>query len=196
MKRTESFQINNGGMLDKFIGYLRFKKIINRIPKYSKVLDLGCGFNAIFLQKISENIISGYGVDVEVNGEFENKNGKIKLFSHNLDNPLPFENDQFDVVVSLANLEHLNKPYEVMEQIYRTLKPGGTLLLTTPTVYAKPVLECMAFKLGIISKGEIADHKKYFTKLELENICKNLGFSQYKYSYFQFFMNGFLVSKK
>jgi len=194
MARTESFSINNGSILDKFIGQLRFKKIINKIPKESKVLDLGCGLNGLFLQKIQDSISEGVGLDLKINNNF--KNDKIKLLSHNLDNPLPFENNYFDVITSLANLEHLNYPENVLKEIYRVLKPNGILLLTTPTIYSKPVLEFMAFKLGIINKEEIADHKKYFTKNELETLCKNIGFSQYKYKYFQFFMNGFLFAKK
>lgn len=194
MARTESFSINNGSALDKFIGQLRFKKIINKIPEGTRVLDLGCGLNGLFLQKIQSTVNEGTGIDLEINDNFENN--KIKLISHNLDNTLPLQDNYFDIVTSLANLEHLNKPELVLQEIYRVLKPGGLLLLTTPTVYSKPVLEFMAFKLGIISKEEISDHKKYFTKIELESSCKNIGFSEYKYSYFQLFMNGFLIAKK
>jgi len=194
MDRTESFSINAGSMLDKLIAYLRFKKVINNIPNNSIVLDLGCDFNAIFLQKIETRIKEGFGIDLKINSEF--KNNKIKLLSHNLDNRLPFEDAYFSAVTSLANLEHLNYPENVLKEIYRVLKPGGLLLLTTPTIFSRPVLEFMAFKLKLINKEEITDHKKYFTKKELEKYCREFGFSHWKYKYFQFFMNGLLIAKK
>jgi 2-polyprenyl-3-methyl-5-hydroxy-6-metoxy-1,4-benzoquinol methylase len=131
---------------------------------------------------------------LEINPKFEND--KIKLIAHNLDNPLPFDEGHFDYVTLLAILEHLGNPEEVMRELHRVLKPGGTLFITTPTIYAKPVLEFMAFKLGIISREEIRDHKRYFTKKDLEDICRKVGFSEYKYHYFQFYLNGFLRAKK
>jgi SAM-dependent methyltransferase len=194
MKRIKSFSINSSSPLDKLIGYLRFKKIMDKILPNSTVLDLGCGLDGFLLQKIRHKIIKGTGIDLEVSATFHDN--KIKLISHDLDKDLPLEKDCFDFVISLASIEHLNCPNNMLKEIYRVLKPNGILLLTTPTTYAKPVLEFMAFKLNIINKNEIIDHKKYFTKKELETLCKNIGFSQYKYKYFQAFMNGFLFAKK
>jgi hypothetical protein len=39
--------------------------------------------------------------------------------------------------------------------------------MTIPSVYSKPVLEFLAYKLKIISKDEILDHKQYYDKSKL-----------------------------
>jgi ubiquinone/menaquinone biosynthesis C-methylase UbiE len=173
---------------------LRFGKVIRHIPPNSKVLDVGCGYNGKLLHKIKNGIASGYGVDISVNPG--HKDDKINLATHDLSNPLPFQNNEFDVVTSLANLEHLDNPSYAIKEIYRVLKPEGFLLLTVPTTFSKPVLEFLSYKLGLISEQEIRDHKQYANRKILINFCKEIGFSSFKHSYFQFWMNNFLLAKK
>ncbi|TSD03038.1 MAG: type 11 methyltransferase [Parcubacteria group bacterium Athens0714_26] len=128
-----------------------------------------------------------------------NKNNlspKISLISHDLNQVLPFEENSFDVAVSLANLEHLENPTKNINEIFRVLRPGGLLLLTTPTIYAKPVLEFLSFKLKIVSEEGVRDHKNYFTREKLIGILKNAGFASVRHRYFQLFMNSFIYARK
>jgi len=43
-----------------------------------------------------------------------------------------FSDGSFDVVIALDVLEHVNEPSKVMREVYRTLRPGGLFLFTTP----------------------------------------------------------------
>jgi SAM-dependent methyltransferase len=45
---------------------------------------------------------------------------------------LPFGSDTFDACVNVVTLEHVPEPTRVIGELYRTLKPGGRLLLITP----------------------------------------------------------------
>jgi len=197
MQRKKAHFEGREPFLEKILSEFRFGKIIKHIPQKAKVLDLGCGFNGNFLQKIRKE--SGekspenyFGLDISVNPNMEN----IKLIKHNLNNPIPFEDKSFDVVTSLANLEHLENPEFVLEEIYRVLKPKGILLLTAPSVYGKPVLEFLSFRLGLISRNEIEDHKNYFDRESLLKLLKVTGFSSVDHKYFQIFMNNFARAKK
>ncbi len=76
------------------------------------------------------------------------------------------------------------------------MKPGGFLLLTTPTPFARPVMEFLSYELKIISEEEISDHKTYFKRQMLENYCKMVGFSHWEHEYFQMGMNNFLKAVK
>jgi len=172
---------------------LTLPKIIKFIPEGSRVLDLGCGFEGKLLKEIESKIAYGIGVDLSVNQDIANS--KIKLIEHNLNEDLPFEGEGFDIVISLANLEHLNNPTQVLKEAQRVLKPGGTLLLTAPSVYGRPVLEFLTF-LRLISQWEIQDHKNYFNKKLLLEYCKQAGFSKCDHKYFQLGMNNFLYAKK
>ncbi|MDD4929084.1 MAG: methyltransferase domain-containing protein [Gallionella sp.] len=64
---------------------------------------------------------------------------KIRSFSYqhfNVENDLfPYAEGEFDVVIFAEIIEHLlNDPCKVLREIKRVLKPGGTLIVTTPNV--------------------------------------------------------------
>lgn len=193
MMKKSHFQ-DREPILEGFLSYFRFSRVARHIAQNSRVLDLGCGYNGFFLRKNRDKISSGVGVDVLV--DKNNLDSKIELISHDLNQVLPFEENSFDVAVSLANLEHLENPIKNAHEIFRVLKPGGLLLLTTPTTYAKPVLEFLSFKLKIVSEEGVRDHKNYFTREKLVGILKNAGFSYVKHGYFQLFMNNFIYARK
>jgi 2-polyprenyl-3-methyl-5-hydroxy-6-metoxy-1,4-benzoquinol methylase len=46
-----------------------------------------------------------------------------------------FESEQFDFVLCTDVMEHIPNPALAIEQLYTVLKPGGTLLMTTPFNY-------------------------------------------------------------
>ncbi len=180
--------------LEKFLRSWRFRKILPHIAHNSRVLDIGCGFNGNLLKNIEPQIESAVGIDLSVD---ENANSeKIKLLRHDLNERLPFPDEEFDVVTTLANLEHLKDPLQNLREIFRVLKPNGKMLLTAPTFGAKPVLEFLSFRLNLVSPAEIRDHKNYFSKIILLDWCQAVGFSRAEHKYFQFGMNNFLKTEK
>lgn len=96
----------------------------------------------------------------------------------------------------LTVLEHLSKPYEVLREIWRVLRPGGSLVLTVPSHAAKPVLEFLAFRVDIVSPAEIADHKRYWNKHELYEAAAHCGFEPVMHRYFQFGFNNYCELRK
>ncbi len=48
---------------------------------------------------------------------------------------LPFPDMTFDTVVAFQVLEHLPEPKLALEEMFRVLRPEGTLLLTTPFMW-------------------------------------------------------------
>jgi len=182
-------------LLDKFIRYLRFRKVIRYIPKDSVVCDIGCGENANFLKSIRASIKYGIGVDKDVR---DHKNSKLELKKLKLSNKLPLNSGTCDVVTMLAVLEHLQNPQEILNESFRILKAGGKLILTTPTPLAKPILEFLAFKLHLINKKQISDHKNYFWPNDIKKMLVQAGFKEenFKTSFFEFFLNSLIIAQK
>jgi ubiquinone/menaquinone biosynthesis C-methylase UbiE len=45
---------------------------------------------------------------------------------------MPFPDAHFDIVVSSEVIEHTPNPEQAIKEIYRVLKPGGVMVLSTP----------------------------------------------------------------
>lgn len=75
----------------------------------SKVLDVGCGkgFLLYELQKLQPNLIV-CGFDISTHG-LANAKSEVSsfLFKHKAQDPYPFEDDEFDLVISLGTLHNL-----------------------------------------------------------------------------------------
>ncbi|MCP4758715.1 MAG: class I SAM-dependent methyltransferase [Planctomycetes bacterium] len=56
------------------------------------------------------------------------------------DEPLPFEDEQFDVIVSDMVFEHIENPEVIMLELRRILKPGGRLCVRTPNKFGYLVM--------------------------------------------------------
>ncbi len=48
--------------------------------------------------------------------------------------PLPFPDASFDTVVSFQVIEHVRRDKELVAEIYRVLRPGGRLIISTPNI--------------------------------------------------------------
>lgn len=164
--------------IDSIIRYYRTKFVLPHIEFGATICDIGCGANPFLLKTINSRITKGVGLDCLVKNSIYND--KIELKNADLSSiPLPIPNTAFDVVTMLAVLEHLNNPNSIIKECFRTLKPKGKLILTTPSPPSKPILEAMA-KLNLISREGIADHKHYFSTKEIIALLSNEGFTKIK----------------
>lgn len=180
--------------LEPYLRKMRINRVKKYIPNNCILCDIGCGFHAKFLQDIVPFIREGIGIDKKVNNA---KLDKIKLIKMELDKDLLLPSESVDCITLLAVLEHLEYPNQILKECYRILKPGGNLVMTTPTLFSKPILEFLSFKLNIVSPIEIADHKNYFNSKQLTNILKKeCGFQNVIAKTFQFGLNNFVVATK
>jgi SAM-dependent methyltransferase len=51
---------------------------------------------------------------------------------------LPYADDEFDAVVCVEAIEHVENPFHLLRELRRVLRPGGRLILTTPNVLSLP----------------------------------------------------------
>src|SRR5215831_7858806 len=50
---------------------------------------------------------------------------------------LPFQQDTFNLVICTQMLEYSQCPQQVVKEIHRVLVPGGTLLLSAPSIFPR-----------------------------------------------------------
>lgn len=114
----------------------RAKIILSELNLNKNILDLGCG-RGFYLQAIAQLKPKAKVVGVDIQQEYlkqaqENiDNNKIKLVQANASN-LPFKDNQFDQIIASEILEHINKDQQVINEIYRVLKPKGIVLISVP----------------------------------------------------------------
>jgi SAM-dependent methyltransferase len=80
-----------------------------------RLLDLGCGPDSFM-----RPVIAPTGVDL-VSVDYSGEAPDFLVDAH----VLPFADDCFDGVLSLAVLEHVRNPYLVVQEVARVLRPGG-----------------------------------------------------------------------
>lgn len=90
------------------------------------VLDVGGGQGFRYLELLR---IEGVVHSVNINSDV------TPTFLADLNQPLPFADASYDHVISFNTLEHVEKDAELLAEMFRILKPGGSFLLTVPFLY-------------------------------------------------------------
>jgi 2-polyprenyl-6-hydroxyphenyl methylase/3-demethylubiquinone-9 3-methyltransferase len=102
--------------------------------KARKVLDLGCG-NGTLTARLGASGYDVTGLDHSSSGIAlaRRQYPRIRFAQHDLHDPLPPEHAAcYDTVVSVEVIEHLLLPRRLMVAATAALRPGGSLVVTTP----------------------------------------------------------------
>lgn len=106
-----------------------FRAIAAASPQaHGRLLDIGCGrkpYRDLFPQ-VEEYV----GVDLPSTGY---GTGSVDVLGDG--QRLPFRDASFDTVFCSEVLEHVPEPGRLVLEVARILKPGGTLILTTPQTW-------------------------------------------------------------
>ncbi len=144
----------------------RYRFATRFIRRGGTVLDIACGRGdgTALMKKVAENV---YGVDYN--------RGYIELaqirhsneveFIHGTDSVLDCMDVDFDNIVSLHTMEHIDEDRLFLERIYRRLKQAGTLILEVPRLMPYPLGEPL-----------YPCHKREYTRDSIERLLYSAGF--------------------
>ncbi len=105
-------------------------------------LDLGCGRRVMmpWIARVDELGLAlsarariAVGVDLDLSALQDNQTLQYRVLADS--SRLTFAAASFNLVSSNMVFEHLDKPRETIDEIYRVLRPGGRLLIHTPNVF-------------------------------------------------------------
>jgi len=95
-----------------------------------RLLDLGCG-HVPYYEMYKGLVTEATCLDWE---NTSHKNGFLDAVV-DLNNPLPLQSASFDTVLLMDVLEHVMRPFELLGEISRVLRPGGKVIIGVPFFY-------------------------------------------------------------
>lgn len=153
------------------------EKIIRqlKLEKHSQIFEAGCGTggNLNMLARYGE--VSAMELD-EMACQLANERKVTTVKSGSLPDKIPFS-DEYDLIVLLDVLEHIDNDLEAAIALNSRLKPGGYLLVTVP-----------AYQFLWSKHDEMNHHKRRYTLKQLKKVIKNSGYTVRYSSYFNSFL--------
>jgi len=109
-----------------------YDKVIGLMPatRPLRVLDVGAG-EGYFTRKLKDKGVQVEACDFKVEGF---KCPDVPFIKADLNERLPCNNSQYDCVVTIEVIEHIENHFRFVSELIRVTKPGGTIVITTPNV--------------------------------------------------------------
>lgn len=154
-------------------GRMPFAVRMADIKQGDHVLEVGCFNGQLERHFLKGKCAAYYGVDVNEQAiAFARNASPADRFQIALAEKLPFADSSFDKVFCLDTLEHVFDEKAAVSEIYRILKPGGSLILSVPHDF-----------LNFLDPDELTRDlrnfvRKYIKKRELLNHPKHRHYSE------------------
>lgn len=165
----------------------RYEEWLRKLEKFryhNRILDVGCG-NGIFLSVAKKMGWDAYGIEFSKTAANICRHKGITVFEGTLHEHLQAL-PEMDVIVSIETIEHVPFPAKEIYNMYKILKKGGVLLITTPNFNSLTRRILQGKHPDIL----YPEHLSYFTSKTLKNLLKTHSFSIW-----QIKTTGFSISK-
>ncbi|MEP6947704.1 MAG: class I SAM-dependent methyltransferase [Ginsengibacter sp.] len=171
------FSEKNFGFIHKIRSRIETRRLLNEcynLPEDARILDIGCGdgFHLSLLQKSSKKSWTLEGVDIDKRACDVATRLGLQVHIGSVEQiDLPPEN--YDIVFMIQTLEHLEKPVEVLQAIYKLLRKGGRLLIVTDNTDS---LDFKLFKRRHWGGYHFPRHWNLFNRNSLGVLAQKTGF--------------------
>lgn len=144
--------------------------------KKGRLLDVGCG-NGATVAGASQMGWDAQGLDTDPMAVSASRRRGVNAHLGSL-TELSFDDDSFDLILSHHVIEHVHEPLDMLREMRRTLRPGGTLAVITPN--AASLLHRW---FGPDWRGlEPPRHLRIFTPATLLSLARKAGFGDARVS--------------
>jgi SAM-dependent methyltransferase len=154
----------------------------------ARILDVGCGDG--FATGVAAARLPGHrfaGIDWSVPSLRLARERGLPVLRAGLDTRLPVRSASVDIVIMSEVIEHLVDTDSAIEEAHRVLKPGGSLLLSTPNLAAwynrallaagvQPIFSEVSMRSVFGRPGsQVAGHLRMFTRRALVEFLAAYG---------------------
>jgi SAM-dependent methyltransferase len=171
---SQKGQYEKGG-IGKWFRDFRDHKIFSLIKENChRLIDLGCGAG-ITLEKLAMQFPEKkcFGIDLGKENLAACRSSRLPVVCGDVCQ-LGLKKESADCCLLLDVIEHLTLPEKVLEEIFRILKPGGTLILIFPNdrTFFLARLFFFKFKEAFYDAG----HVKQWHPKEMKSLLREKGF--------------------
>ena len=141
------------------------------------IVDVGCGTGR-FRRFVGDLFTAYIGIDVI---RHEGLPGDVTFLPADLDHdPLPVADASADCAAAIETIEHLENPRAFCRELARILRPGGTLVLTTPNQISLLSLLSLAVRqqFDAFTDGSYPAHRTALVPMDLRRIAAETGFER------------------
>lgn len=163
----------------------RLEKILGPLLKMESVLDYGCGAGDAYQRSVAAVVKRYTGADVSQQAvALARKKGYQSLLIDPQTGGIAAPDASFDGAMSVEVFEHLFDPLQSAKELYRVIKPGGTVILTVPNFGYHEHRMLALLRAQVPSEPENVKinryngvHIRFFSKLMLSRLLQDAGFT-------------------
>jgi SAM-dependent methyltransferase len=149
-------------------------RFVRGLPPSEHALDLGCGDGRL-TKELTADRITGGDVSELALSRARGRLPDVEFVQLTPDEPLPFLDGSFDLVVCVETIEHVRDVQLFLSEARRVLSPGGTLAITTPA--NGRLTAARALWTGFEEVFDpLSPHLRFFTAQSLARVLEDLGF--------------------
>lgn len=164
--------------------YRLFRHVIVEHKLSGRALDWGAGKGN--LTRLLRDIGAFHKIDaVDVLTKPKDFSRAVNWHQVDLNARTHYRPHTFDVVVAAEVIEHLENPRAVAREWYRLLRPGGTLLFSTPNNASLRSFVALIFRGHFVAFGD-SSYPAHITALlekDMERLVAEAGFSEVQFRY-------------
>lgn len=166
----KTMKMMNGMLLEHIARYYFALPYIN-----GRVLDIACGTGYgchLVAKDRKREVTEMIGVDIDEEtikyATHEYHHQKVTYMQGDaLDPQLPERLGMFDTILSFETIEHVSDEITFMDHLYQMLKPGGTLVLSSPFGRGRGMPTSEPFHVHQLTPEEFEQLFERFSKVEI-----------------------------
>jgi len=171
------YELQTHQVEDRHWWYRGRRTVIERVvddldlPSGARILDAGCGSGRNMVELARRGTVTGIELSQTSVELARGRNAGEVIAGSVLE--MPFAEDSFEFAVSLDVIEHLEDDLRALQELRRTVAPGGALLVTVP-----------AYQWLWSGHDEINHHHRRYTRRSLRAVAEQAGWKQVRTTYF------------
>lgn len=164
-------------------GYWRadYRSVMKEIERFqpANLIDIGCGpggFLCAVQKRFPDIQLNALDLSEEMVRETQERLGPSAVAIVGDSEHMPLESERYEIVTCNMSIHHYPHAQDAVNEMYRILKPGGTLLLNDMDC-ASPIRALANWVFPRLPGGDV----RMYTRREISQMIQEAGFERWYY---------------